>query len=104
MLMSDSAFHDPILYRNTQKRHAATTEITLWLSPAAAAWCATVDRYPSMYPAGAYHLEPTPERDVDVDLERVGNANDGLRFYAAFCIVPGVNRNKGGEPMRVGRR
>ena len=31
-------------------------EITSWLSPAAAAWCAGVDRFRAVYPEGGYVL------------------------------------------------
>lgn len=67
LLRNRIAHHEPILHWNTRKHHAAMTQITSWLSPTAAAWCATVDRYPSVYPAGGYQLEPAPDPDVDAE-------------------------------------
>jgi len=34
-----------------RKHHLSMLELTRWLSPAAAAWCCTVDRFDQIYPA-----------------------------------------------------
>lgn len=65
LLRNRIAHHEPILHWNIQKHHASMVEITFWLSPAASAWCANIDRYPSIYPVEGYHLEPVPDPDLD---------------------------------------
>ncbi len=67
ILRNRIAHHEPILHWNTQKHHAAMVEIMGWLSPAAAAWCARIDRYPSVYPTGGYRLEAVPDPDADLE-------------------------------------
>lgn len=44
------AHHEPILYWNLPKHHAALRELTLWLSPPLAAWSDGLDRFPAVHP------------------------------------------------------
>ena len=59
ILRNRIAHHEPILHWNLVKHHSAMVEVTGWLSPAAAVWCASVDRFPTVYPAVGYTLLDT---------------------------------------------
>lgn len=61
LLRNRIAHHEPIQHWNLRKHHAAMLEITSWLSPPAARWCSTVDRFPTIYPPAEYRLAPTPD-------------------------------------------
>jgi Abi-like protein len=57
VLRNRIAHHEPILHWNLRKHHNAMSEITAWLSPAVAAWCLTIDRFPSVFPIAGYRLQ-----------------------------------------------
>jgi hypothetical protein len=74
ILRNRIAHHEPILHWDLRKHHAAMAEVTSWLSPAAAVWCARADRFPSVFPAEGYRL-----LDLDMvgeDLDKVGEGLD----------------------------
>lgn len=50
VLRNRIAHHEPILAWNLPKHHGAMLRITGWLSPAAAAWCRTLDRFDQVHP------------------------------------------------------
>lgn len=50
LLRNRIAHHEPILEWNLPKHHEAMLRITNWLSPAAAAWCRTLDRFAAVHP------------------------------------------------------
>ncbi|AFK54011.1 Abi family protein [Tistrella mobilis] len=56
ILRNRIAHHEPILHWDLRKHHRSMREVTGWLSPAAAAWCGTVDRFPSVFPPQGYDL------------------------------------------------
>jgi hypothetical protein len=56
VLRNRVAHHEPVLHWDLPKHHAAMLEVTGWLSPAAADWCKSVDRFPDVYPADGYRL------------------------------------------------
>lgn len=56
------AHHEPIFYWNLPKHHDAIIQLTGWLSPVAAEWCSSVDRFDSLYPQGGLLL-PRPTTD-----------------------------------------
>lgn len=56
VLRNRVAHHEPILHWHLVQHHQSIVQITRWLSPAAAAWCSDIDRFPSVYPDGGYHL------------------------------------------------
>jgi hypothetical protein len=56
------AHHEPILYRNLPKHHNAILQLTKWLSPVAAEWCRSIDRFDRLYPQGGLLL-PSPTTD-----------------------------------------
>ena len=51
LLRNRIAHHEPILAWNLPKHHAAMLQLTNWLSPAAASWAATLDRFGRVHPA-----------------------------------------------------
>jgi hypothetical protein len=51
------AHHEPILMRNLPRQHDTIMELIGWLSPAAAAWCETIDDFHAIYPQGGYVLK-----------------------------------------------
>jgi hypothetical protein len=55
------AHHEPILEWNLPKHHDAMLRITGWLSPAAAAWCRTLDRFDQVHPPERIALQEAPE-------------------------------------------
>jgi hypothetical protein len=50
VLRNRIAHHEPILAWDLPKHHDAMLRITGWLSPPAAAWCRTQDRFNQVYP------------------------------------------------------
>ncbi len=50
LLRNRIAHHEPILAWDLPKHHDAMLRITGWLSPAAAAWCRSLDRFDQVYP------------------------------------------------------
>lgn len=56
LLRNRVAHHEPILHWDLRKHHRAMLEVTGWLSPPSAAWSASIDRFPSVYPAAGYAL------------------------------------------------
>jgi hypothetical protein len=64
LLRNRIAHHEPILAWDLPKHHQAMLRITRWLSPAAAEWCGTLDRFDEVHPperivlqAGAAELD-----------------------------------------------
>lgn len=51
------AHHEPILMHNLSRQHDTIMELIGWLSPAAAAWCASIDDFNTHYPQGGYLLK-----------------------------------------------
>jgi len=64
ILRNRIAHHEPILHWDLRKHHDAMLELTGWLSPAAAAWCSGVDRFPTVFPTEGYHLLVDVAEDV----------------------------------------
>lgn len=56
VLRNRIAHHEPILHWNLPRHHERISELTTWLSPAAAAWCARIDRFAAVYPPEGYRL------------------------------------------------
>lgn len=50
VLRNRVAHHEPILEWNLPKHHNAMLQLTEWLSPAAASWCRTLDRFDTVHP------------------------------------------------------
>ena len=69
LLRNRIAHHEPILAWDLPKHHDAMLRITGWLSPAAAAWCHTLDRFNQVHPPERIELHQTsqeePEDGVD---------------------------------------
>lgn len=69
LLRNRIAHHEPILAWDLPKHHDAMLRITGWLSPAAAAWCRTLDRFDQVHPPERIELHQTnqeePEDGVD---------------------------------------
>lgn len=57
------AHHEPILEWDLPRHHGKIVELTGWLSPAAAQWCAANSRFPEVYPSEPIALH----RDGDPD-------------------------------------
>ena len=58
LLRNRIAHHEPILAWNLPRHHDAMVRITRWLSPAAATWCRTLDRFDQVHPVmriGLHH-------------------------------------------------
>jgi len=51
MLRNRVAHHEPIVYWDLPKHHAAIARLTRWLSPVAADWASLHDRFPAVHPA-----------------------------------------------------
>jgi len=64
VLRNRVAHHEPILGWNLQKHHEAILRIIEWLSPAAAAWCRTLDRFDQVHPAGRITLQ-APKNEAE---------------------------------------
>ena len=56
LLRNRIAHHEPILAWDLPRHHDAMTRITGWLSPAAASWCQTLDRFDQVHPAMGIEL------------------------------------------------
>lgn len=67
ILRNRIAHHEPILHWDLRKHHGSMRQVTEWLSPAAAAWCATVDRFPSVYPSHGYDLARPAVPDTEAE-------------------------------------
>lgn len=69
LLRNRIAHHEPILAWDLPKHHEGMLRITGWLSPAAAAWCRTLDRFDQVHPPERIELHQTsqeePEDSVD---------------------------------------
>jgi len=50
LLRNRIAHHEPILAWDLYKHHTAMVQLTEWLSPAAAVWCRSLDRFPEIFP------------------------------------------------------
>ena len=50
LLRNRIAHHEPILEWDLPKHHEAMLRLTGWLSPAAAEWCRSLDRFNTVYP------------------------------------------------------
>ncbi len=59
LLRNRIAHHEPILDWNLPKHHDAMLRITGWLSPPAAAWCRTLDRFDQVHPSERIALQQT---------------------------------------------
>jgi len=65
LLRNRIAHHEPILYWNLRKHHAAIFELTGWLSPVAAEWCLDHSRFDEVYPPdGIVLMEAIPEPET----------------------------------------
>ncbi len=62
LLRNRIAHHEPILYWDLPKHHAAMLDMTRWLSPAMDDWRAAIDRFPEVHPPARMPL-PRPARD-----------------------------------------
>ena len=51
LLRNRIAHHEPILFWDLEKHHSAILQITVWLSPAAASWCRSLDRFSQVFPS-----------------------------------------------------
>jgi hypothetical protein len=56
VLRNRIAHHEPVLNWDLAKHHAKMIELTRWLAPAAAAWCAEHDRFHDVFPANGILL------------------------------------------------
>lgn len=61
ILRNRIAHHEPILDWNLPKHHDAMLRLTGWLSPAAAGWCLTLDRFDQVHPPERIVLQEVPE-------------------------------------------
>lgn len=68
VLRNRIAHHEPILGWNLPKHHDAMLRLTGWLSPAAAAWSRTLDRFDAVYPSEGVVLQRAPEELPQGDL------------------------------------
>lgn len=63
LLRNRIAHHEPILTWDLPKHHDAMLRITGWLSPAAAAWCRTLDRFDQVHPPERIALQQASEEE-----------------------------------------
>lgn len=77
MLRNRIAHHEPNLEWNLSKHHDAMLRLTGWLSPAAAAWCRSLDRFDQGHPSGRIVLQQAPEEDRE-------DASHGYRVRILF--------------------
>jgi hypothetical protein len=56
ILRNRIAHHEPILGWNLPQHHEAILRLTGWLSPGAAVWCFTIDRFAAIYPLARIEL------------------------------------------------
>jgi hypothetical protein len=68
ILRNRVAHHEPVLHWDLRKHHGWIREVTEWLSPAAADWCAAVDRFPLVFPQDGYTLVCTADTGQDLAL------------------------------------
>ncbi|MGI4802119.1 MAG: Abi family protein [Janthinobacterium lividum] len=68
LLRNRIAHHEPILAWDLRKHHEGMLRITGWLSPAAAAWCRTLDRFDQVYPTERIALMETTEQEPENDV------------------------------------
>ncbi len=61
LLRNRIAHHEPILAWDLPKHHAAMLRITGWLSPAAAVWCRSLDRFDQVHPCERIALQQAAE-------------------------------------------
>ena len=73
LLRNRIAHHEPILAWDLRKHHEGMLRITGWLSPAAAAWCRTLDRFDQVHPAERISLLETIEREPENDVVTVSD-------------------------------
>ncbi len=71
LLRNRIAHHEPILSWDLPKHHDAMLRITAWLSPVAAVWCRSLDRFDQVYPS---------ER-IDLNVEDPAMVKDGKFLY-----------------------
>ena len=69
LLRNRVAHHEPILAWDLPKHHGAMLRITGWLSPAAAVWCRTMDRFDQVHPSERIELHEPSEKDPEEDVE-----------------------------------
>lgn len=61
LLRNRIAHHEPILTWDLPKHHDAMLRITGWLSPVAAAWCRSLDRFDQVHPSERIILQQVSE-------------------------------------------
>jgi hypothetical protein len=69
LLRNRIAHHEPILTWDLPKHHEGMLRITGWLSPAAAAWCRTLDRFDQVHPTERIALLHATEKEFDSALK-----------------------------------
>ncbi len=65
LLRNRIAHHEPILAWDLPKHHHAMLRITRWLSPAAADWCGTLDRFDQVHPPERIALRQAGDEELD---------------------------------------
>jgi len=65
LLRNRIAHHEPILTWDLPKHHDAMLRITGWLSPPAAAWCRTLDRFDQVHPPERIALQQALEEEPE---------------------------------------
>lgn len=65
LLRNRIAHHEPILAWDLPKHHGAMLRITGWLSPAAVAWCRTLDRFDQVHPPERIALRQAAADEAD---------------------------------------
>lgn len=65
LLRNRIAHHEPILEWDLPKHHDAMLRITGWLSPPAAAWCRTLDRFDQVHPSERIELQDATEEESE---------------------------------------
>lgn len=65
LLRNRIAHHEPILTWDLPKHHEAMLRITGWLSPPAAAWCRTLDRFDQVHPPKRIALQQALEEEPE---------------------------------------
>jgi hypothetical protein len=63
ILRNRIAHHEPVIDWNLPKHHGKIIELTGWLSPAAAEWCAAHSRFLAVYPPAGIILHGDPRSD-----------------------------------------
>ena len=67
LLRNRIAHHEPILAWDLRKHHDAMLRITGWLSPVAAAWCRSLDRFDQVHPTERIALQQATDDEPDND-------------------------------------